>query len=119
MLALLQRGGCQVLNPDLAWVGGISELRKIAHLAENYYVPIAPHDSGAVTTMARVHVMCHVPNTLYMEIQTATPEMAKGMIGWPGISESAIPVPVHPGLGIELKPEILEANKRRKRAQEG
>jgi len=116
MLALLQRGGCQVLNPDLAWVGGISELRKIAHLAENYYVPIAPHDSGAVTTMARVHVMCHVPNTLYMEIQTATPQMAKWMIGWPGITESAIPVPDRPGLGIELKPEVLEANERRKRA---
>ena len=119
MLALLQRGGCQVLNPDLAWVGGISELRKIAHLAENYYVPIAPHDSGAVTTMARVHVMCHVPNTLYMEIQTATPQMAEWMIGWPGIVESAIPVPDRPGLGIELKPEVLEANERRKRTQEG
>ena len=113
MLELLQRGGCRVLNPDLAWVGGISETRKIANLAENFYVPIAPHDSGAVTTMARVHVMCHVPNTLYMEIQTATPQMAKLMDGWPGISDSAIPVPERPGLGIELKPEVLEANERR------
>ena len=117
MLELLQRGGCQVLNPDLAWVGGISETRKIANLAESYYVPIAPHDSGAVTTMARTHVMCHVPNTLYMEIQTATPAMAKLMDGWPGISDSAIPVPEEPGLGIELKPEVLEANERRKKEQ--
>ena len=117
MLELLQRGGCRVLNPDLAWVGGISETRKIANLAENFYVPIAPHDSGAVTTMARVHVMCHVPNTLYMEIQTATPQMAKLMDGWPGIVDSAIPVPERPGLGIELKPEVLEANEKRKKEQ--
>jgi len=116
MLELLQRGGCQVLNPDLAWVGGISETRKIANLAENFYVPIAPHDSGAVATMARVHVMCHVPNTLYMEIQTATPRMANLMDGWPGITNGEIPVPDRPGLGIELKPEVLEANERRKRA---
>jgi galactonate dehydratase len=115
MLELLQRGGVRVLNPDLAWVGGLSELRKIAVLAEGFYVPLAPHDSGAVTTMARVHVMAHVPNTLPMEIQTATPEMGKLMDGWPGITHSALPLPDRPGLGIELRPEVLEANERRKR----
>ena len=65
--------------------------------------------------MTRVHVMCHVLNTLYMEIQTATPQMAKLMDGWPGITDSTIPVPERPGLDIELKPNVLEANERIKK----
>ena len=32
--------------PDVTWTGGISELKKIATMAEAYYVPISPHDAS-------------------------------------------------------------------------
>ncbi|MBI4529960.1 MAG: mandelate racemase/muconate lactonizing enzyme family protein, partial [Candidatus Latescibacteria bacterium] len=64
---LLEKHACDVIMPDLAWTGGISETRKMAYLAETYYVPIAPHNYGPVTCMALVHVMAHVPNTRYLE----------------------------------------------------
>ena len=43
--------------PDVAWTGGISELRRIASMAETYYIPFSPHDAiGPVTLMAAFHV---------------------------------------------------------------
>ena len=34
----------EYIMPDVVWTGGISELRKIANLAEAFYVPISPRD---------------------------------------------------------------------------
>ena len=34
------------IMPDVTWTGGISELKKIATMAEAYYVPISPHDAS-------------------------------------------------------------------------
>ena len=54
--------------PDVTWTGGISELKKIATLAESYYVPISPHDaSGPVNVMAGAQVMMTVPNFYKLE----------------------------------------------------
>ena len=54
--------------PDVTWAGGITELKKIAVLAEAYYVPITPHDaSGPINVAAGAHVMMTVPNFYRIE----------------------------------------------------
>src|SRR4029453_6419101 len=54
--------------PDVTWTGGITELKKIATMAEAYYVPITPHDaSGPVNVMAGAQVMMTVPNFYRLE----------------------------------------------------
>ncbi len=40
---LLQRGGVDIIQPDVCHAGGITEMRKIASMAEAYDVAIAPH----------------------------------------------------------------------------
>jgi galactonate dehydratase len=54
--------------PDVTWTGGISELKKIATMAEAYYVPVSPHDAaGPVNLVAGGHVMLTVPNFYRIE----------------------------------------------------
>ena len=48
--------------PDVTWTGGISELKKIATMAEADYVPVSPHDaSGPINLVAGAHVMSTTP----------------------------------------------------------
>src|SRR5262249_49365980 len=43
---LLSRKCCHIIQPDLAWCGGISEARRIAALASAHGVPVIPHAGG-------------------------------------------------------------------------
>ena len=43
MIPYLQERCIDILQPDCAHTGGISQMRKIATLAETYFVPLAPH----------------------------------------------------------------------------
>lgn len=57
----------RILNPDLAWTGGLSEVRKIAACAQVHYVPVAPHNYGSLSCMALTHLMAALPNTRHLE----------------------------------------------------
>lgn len=53
---------------DISWVGGISESKRIATMAEAYHMPVAPHDCvGPVTLMFSVHLSLNAPNALIQE----------------------------------------------------
>jgi galactonate dehydratase len=53
---LLARGACAILQPDLCHVGGFTEMRKIAALAEVAGVALAPHNPlGPIATAANIH----------------------------------------------------------------
>jgi galactonate dehydratase len=65
---ILERRAADILMPDLTRCGGISEMKKIAAMAEAYNVPIAPHNpNGPVSTIASAHVMASVPNFFRQE----------------------------------------------------
>ena len=54
--------------PDVTWTGGITELKKIATMAEAYYIPVSPHDaSGPINVVAGAHVMMTMPNFYRLE----------------------------------------------------
>ena len=56
------------IMPDVTWTGGITELKKIATMAEAYYIPISPHDaSGPINVVAGAQVMMTVPNFYRVE----------------------------------------------------
>jgi galactonate dehydratase len=104
------RGAVDVANFDIAWVGGISEAQRIAHLAAAFDRAIAPHDcTGPVTLLANVHLLMAYPNGLiaetvrahtngfYADIVTTLPPIRNGLIH---PTES-------PGVGADLSPEFL------------
>ena len=67
---ILELNAADVLNPDLAWTGGISEVREIASYAQVHYVPVAPHNYGPFSCLALTHLMATIPNTCHLEFTT-------------------------------------------------
>ena len=68
-LPVLQNRLANYIMPDVCWTGGISELKKIATMAEAYFVPVSPHNAmGPIQIVAGGHVMITVPNFYRLEI---------------------------------------------------
>ncbi len=67
--ALLEQNAVSIIQPDICHAGGLSELRKIASMAETYYVSVAPHNSnGPISTVASLHLDMAIPNCLKQEL---------------------------------------------------
>jgi galactonate dehydratase len=100
------------IMPDVTWTGGISEIKKIATMAEAYYVPISPHDaSGPVNLLAGAQVSMTVPNFYRLEARRVDMSFYNAFIDQPLVVENgALIVPKRPGLGIALNLDYLRAN---------
>ncbi|MDF2983110.1 MAG: mandelate racemase/muconate lactonizing enzyme family protein [Devosia sp.] len=109
---ILEQKLADYIMPDVTWTGGITEMKKIAILAEGYYVPISPHDAGGpINVLAGAHVMMTVPN--FYRLETSRWDLS----GYNELmhtrldnSNGALKLPRVPGLGIELNRDYLEAN---------
>ena len=90
------------LQPDPSHVGGISELKKVANLAEIYYMHIMPHCAiGPVALAAAMHVDAVVPNFLIQEQVDAS--LGDGLLVEPWLVEDGyITVPTKSGLGLTI-----------------
>jgi galactonate dehydratase len=109
---ILNRHLSDFIMPDVTWTGGISELKKIATLAEAYYIPISPHDaSGPVNVMAGAQVMMTVPNFYRLEARRVNMDFYNAFVEEPLVVEDgALQVPRRPGLGVKLDLDYLKAN---------
>jgi len=102
---ILETGAASVLQPDPCHAGGISEVRKIAAMAEVYYAGLAPHNPyGPVATAASIHLDLACPNFVIQEI--VDPEMAPEAMSLvkdplPIVNGHILP-PTRPGLGVEV-----------------
>ena len=98
--------------PDVTWTGGISELKKIATMAEAYYIPVSPHDaSGPINVLAGAHVMLTVPNFYRLETTRADMGFYNAFIDQPlDVRRGELHVPRRPGLGLDLNPDYLRAH---------
>ena len=106
-----------VLRPDLSF-NGISQLRKIAALAEAYYVAVAPHhDGGPIATAAALHLAASIPNFFIQQIPLPEAEedrrMRAALVSGPveEIKEGFAELPRGPGLGITVNEEALQKYK--------
>jgi galactonate dehydratase len=105
---LLEKRAADIIMPDIQKCGGLSEARKIANMAQAYYVPFAPHCVvSPIGTMASAHVCASVPNFLicewhwinYLELWRSFAK--EGEI----ISKGYITVTDRPGIGVEMNEE--------------
>ena len=105
----LERRAVDVIQPDICHAGGISELRKIATMAEVFGVRIAPHNPyGPVALAAADHVAAATSNFLILEYCRFSPlffsVQSLGIQVVSGYAE----LPTAPGLGVELKLDVIE-----------
>lgn len=107
----LERHALSIVMFDIGWVGGVSEARKIAAMAETYQLPVAPHDCvGPITLMASVHLDLAIPNVYIQEVVRAYlhgvyPTMVTEV---PKVVNGEIRLTETPGLGTQLLPEVRQ-----------
>ena len=102
---LLQRRSVAIAQPEITRIGGITEAKKIAVLAESFSVKIAPHDGsvGPVAEMANIHVLAASPNCIFLEhLADDVPWRTEVATGVMPERDGYIHVPDRPGLGIDL-----------------
>ncbi|MGI9148956.1 MAG: mandelate racemase/muconate lactonizing enzyme family protein [Chloroflexota bacterium] len=111
-LPVLTRHLTDYVMPDVTWTGGISELKKIATLAETFYIPISPHDaSGPVNVMAGAQVMMSVPNFYRLEARCVNLDFYNAFLEEPlQVRDGNLLMPNQPGLGARLDVEYLSAH---------
>ncbi len=109
---LFARQAVDIIQPDLCHAGGLTEVKKIAALAEAAYVHVAPHNStGPVGTAAAVQLDAVIPNFLIQEYFVAQASWIDEVVeGGPRVVDGEIVVPDRPGLGVELREEAARAH---------
>jgi galactonate dehydratase len=105
---ILEKKAAGILQPDVCYAGGITELRLIAGMAEAYYVPVAPHNpQGPCSLAASCQVAASIPNFLIQEGGARSyAELLKVPFQQ---KDSYLPLPTEPGLGIEIDEDKLLA----------
>lgn len=101
---LLEKQAAAVIQPDICHDGGILETRKIAAMAEVYYVGLAPHNpNGPLSTAACIHVDACSPNFLIQEYVISDEEIRAAIQKEPlPIVSGYLAIPDRPGLGVDL-----------------
>jgi len=109
---LIQQQAADIVSPDLAKAGGLLEGRRIADLADMYYIPVAPHNIGSpIETIATCHVMAATPNFLALEFHHLHDPVWENLLDGPPLIEAGhITVPDRPGLGVTLNEDTVRAN---------
>jgi galactonate dehydratase len=65
---LFEKQACHIIQPDLCHCGGLWEAKKIAAMAEAYYLGVAPHNPlGPVANASALHFALSTPNFLIQE----------------------------------------------------
>ncbi len=106
---VLERHAADIVMPDITRCGGITEMRKMANLAETYNVPIAPHNpNGPISTIASAHTMATVPNFFRQEFMVTDVPWRDACLSHPlPVENGYFTLPERPGLGFDLSEEEL------------
>ncbi|TET49631.1 MAG: galactonate dehydratase [Dehalococcoidia bacterium] len=106
---LFEKNAAQIIQPDICNVGGIWELRKIAAMAEAYYVSVQPHNSnGPVQTIASLHLDASIPNFVFQEFFYPYLDMYNEVLTEPIIyKDGYLEIPTSPGLGTDIREDVI------------
>ena len=106
----LQGGAFDIVQPDVTKVGGISEERRIAWMAEENGVRFIPHGwNTALGLAADLHLAAANKNTDLVEYLTGSPfidDIVQG--GWKLDADGLLPIPQSAGLGVSLDLDAVE-----------
>lgn len=105
---LVNEGAADIIQPDIQWIGGMTEMVRVGHIAKPMELPVIPHRSNIYS--------CHYaltrhdsPYIEYMlgrgtEVQSVRPAADGELVP----SDGTITVPSKPGFGIELDRSVLK-----------
>jgi galactonate dehydratase len=103
--SLIEREIVDVIQPDTGRAGGISQMKKLAGMAEAHHIMLAPHSGslGPVAEFAALHLLAAIPNTLMLErIESDWPGRNEVISASPVLENGHLIVPTAPGLGVDI-----------------
>ncbi len=107
---LLEKQACHIIQPDLCHCGGLWEAKKIAAMAETYYVGVAPHNPlGPVANAVALHFALSTPNFLIQEDMLTDVPWRWDVVKHNLKTENGYWLPCDdPGLGVEVDEEAAK-----------
>ncbi len=109
--AVLEKEAVDIIQPDFQKVGGIGEAKKVANMAQAYYIPVAPHCVvSPIGVMATCHSCASYPNFLACEWHWINHQdvwdnwVKEGQI----IVDGFVTPSDRPGIGLEMNEEVAK-----------
>lgn len=106
---LLEMGCADIIQPDVGWCGGLTELRRIAAQAQEHNVLIIPHGSSVYS----YHFVCTQQVSPFAEFLMMHPQgtevvpmFAPLLVDEPIPERGRMPIGDRPGFGVELNPAV-------------
>jgi L-alanine-DL-glutamate epimerase-like enolase superfamily enzyme len=114
VLYVLSNNLTDFLQPDITNIGGVTQARKVAAIAETYGVEIAFHNAfGPIQNAVTIQLDASIPNFLIQEsFYDCFPNWKRLLIkDQSRIENGHASVPTRPGLGVEVDENVLEEHK--------
>ena len=106
---LIARGCFDILQPDLTWVGGMTEARRIVAMASAWDIPVIPHCSGVFSYHLQV-VFSNCPMAEFLMVSPAAdkivPVFGEIFPDEPLPVDGFIHLPERAGWGVELNRDL-------------
>ncbi|HUC61020.1 MAG TPA: mandelate racemase/muconate lactonizing enzyme family protein [Alphaproteobacteria bacterium] len=102
---MIEREMVDVIQPDTGRAGGLSQMKKLAGMAEAHHIMVAPHSGtlGPVAEFAALHLLAAIPNALMLErIENDWPGRNEVISAPPVLEGGHLLVPTAPGLGVDI-----------------
>jgi galactonate dehydratase len=110
MRPLIEGGALDIVQPDTGRFGGLSQMRKLAAMAEARNIMVAPHSGtlGPVAEFAALHLLAAIPNALMLErLEEDWEGRGRVVSAQPVIRDGHALVPDAPGLGVDIVEEEI------------
>jgi L-rhamnonate dehydratase len=107
---LVERGGVEIVQPDVTRAGGISECLRIADYAHRRGRRCVLHAwSTGIIKAATLHVLAAMEEAEYMEYCVQTTDLNQRLVAerFP-LVDGQVAIPERPGLGIELDEAVVQ-----------
>ena len=103
------RRAMDIAQPDVTKVGGLSEMRRIAWLAEPQGIEVVPHGwNTAIGVAADIHFVSTLPENSFVEFNTGNPLVEELILNpFKLAADGTLQVREAPGLGIEIDRDRL------------
>ncbi len=108
---LLQKDAVDIIQPDFQKAGGLAEAKKVANMAQAFYIPVAPHCVvSPIGQMATAHACAAFPNFLACEWHWINHlDLWKSFLKEGEIIVDGYIIPSdRPGIGVEMNEEAAK-----------
>lgn len=109
---LIERRAADFLQPDISHVGGLTEAKKIAALAQSRYLPICPHNPiGPIANAMTLHLAAAVSNFSWLEtMMTDVPWRGEVVTESVSLENGMMRIGDAPGLGVDIVEDACAAH---------